>query len=205
VFPPAIIRAIAPPLVGGLNSALGNLFFPLAQGAMALVVPAAIEEGTDITAGEAYARLGKRSGSMVGVSIIIGIFIGVGLILLVIPGIIAIAWTAVAGPAVAIERITGGAALSRSRALTRGRTGHVLGTLLLAWIIGAALYVLAFLAAMARLGVKVVQLVTQLVWIAVLPLLTVPATFLYSDLRVRNEGADIDAMVAGLPAEPLAT
>ena len=208
VLPPAILRAFLPTDLGNVISLAGNLLVPLAQGAIILLVSAALEEGKAISAGEAYRRLGKHGGGIIGVQIMTGILVILGLILLIVPGIIAIAWTAVAGPVVVLEGISSGHALTRSRALARGQVKHVLGTLLLAWVIVLALIVgisfaLGLLGAVVGLGAMATQFLTELLFAPMLPLLSIPVALLYYDLRIRNEGADIDAMVAGLPAAAL--
>ena len=63
------------------------------------------------------------------------VMVMIGIILLIIPGIIALSWTMVALPVAAIEGLAMGPAITRSRALARGRMGHVLGTMVLAWLI----------------------------------------------------------------------
>lgn len=208
ILPPAIVGAFVPTAITPVITLIGNLLLPVAQGAIALVVAAALEEGTNLSAREAFRRLGKHAGEVVGVSILSGLLIVIGLILLVIPGVLAIAWTAVSGPIVAIEHIAGSAALKRSRALARGRTGHVLGTVALSWVIAIALlfgasFAMGLLAGTAGLGSRTSDLIGELLFIPVFPLFAIPVTFLYYDLRVRNEGADIDAMVADLPPAPV--
>jgi tetrahydromethanopterin S-methyltransferase subunit G len=205
VLPPAILRAFVSPEIGNVISLAANLLVPVAQGAIICLVAAALEEGHEMTAGEAYRRLGNRAGAMIGVQIMSGFLIILGLILLVVPGFIAIAWTAVAGPVVAIEGVNGSAAISRSRTLSRGHMKHVLGTLILSWVIVFALlfgasFVVGGLAGAIGLGSRALDFIAELLFAPLLPLLSIPAALLYYDLRIRNEGADIEAMVDALPA-----
>ncbi len=204
IFPPALIGAFAPLELRTIISRVGNIFVPVAQGAIALVVAAVLADGTQIGAAEAFRRLGKRSGEMVGVQIMSGIIIILGLILLVVPGIIAIVWTAVAGPVVAIEGVGSSAALSRSRVLARGLGKHVFGTLVLSWVIAFTVlfglsFVVGLLSGVVGLGTEAIDFISEMLFAPILPLLSIPVVFLYYDLRVRSEGADIEAMVADLP------
>jgi hypothetical protein len=110
----------------------------------------------------------------------------------------------VATPVAAIEGLKNSAALARSRDLTRGHFWHVLGTMLLAWIIVMGLlFGLAIALGMvfASIGVpeRLTELLTGLLMVPLFPLIAVTTSLLYYDLRVRGEGADVQAMVNALP------
>jgi uncharacterized BrkB/YihY/UPF0761 family membrane protein len=132
-----------------------------------------------------------------------------GFAALVIPGFIALAWTATAVPSAAIEELSLRDALDRSRALARGRVGHVLGTLSLVWLILAVLFFgLVFVVTTVimmdstRPVLFILALLMRLVRVPVFPLIGVVSTLLYYDLRVRSEGADVAAMIEALPLPP---
>jgi len=204
VAPPAALGAIAPEGLGRFIDLAGNLLLPVGQGAISLVVAAALEE-RPIDAGEAFAGLTGRVGTLVWLQFAAGLLIAVGLILLVVPGILALVWTAVALPAAAIERVPTGKALRRSRALARGHAGHVLATLGLAFVLVIALFLgsglaVGALTAALGLGDRLVGFLGALLFVPLFPLFAVAVTLLYFDLRVRREGADLEAMAAALPA-----
>jgi hypothetical protein len=202
VAPPAIIKAVVPTEYGVFVDAAGNIFLPVAQGAIAALVAAAIERSEVLSVGDALRSGAGRSGSLIAAQIASGLMFVIGLLLLVVPGFIALAWTAVCVPVVMIEQLGYSKAIDRSRALARGRKGHVLGTVLLAWL----LVYLVMIGGGALMGVvigsegSVADLMVSLLLAVLLPIPAVAMTFLYYDLRVRAEGADLDAMISALPA-----
>jgi hypothetical protein len=68
-------------------------------------------------------------------SLLAGIAIFVGFVLIIVPGLILITIWAVIVPVIVIERSGVMASFGRSRELVRGRGWHVFGTLVLVWII----------------------------------------------------------------------
>ena len=70
-----------------------------------------------------------------GASILAGIAITIGLLLIIVPGLFLITIWAVIVPVIIIERSGAMASFGRSRALVRGHGWHVFGTLVLVYII----------------------------------------------------------------------
>jgi hypothetical protein len=200
ITPVAIIKMVAPVELQRVLEAVGNLLIPLGQGAIVAVVAGVVERDQSPDVGDAFRSTSGRAGSLIAVQIASGLMVLIGLILLVVPGLFALVWTAVCVPVVMIERVGYSAAIERSRALARGRWGHVFGTLLLSWglafllIVGAG-FVMGALGASGR----VADFLGELLFAAVLPIPTIATAFLYYDLRVRNESADLSAMLADLP------
>jgi hypothetical protein len=204
LVPPVLITALAPTPLKVVVQLVGNLMFLVSQGAIAVLVAAALEEDRALSAGEVLRALGSRAGSVVTVSIMAGILMTIGTIFLVIPGILIAVWTAVATPVAAIEGLKNSAALSRSRELARGQFWHVAGTMLLAWIIVMVLFFGLALALGAVIGILgsftvFIEMFTGLLMVPLFPLVAVTVALLYYDLRVRSEGADVVAMVNALP------
>jgi len=73
--------------------------------------------------------------SVAGASILAGIAIAIGFVLVIVPGLILITIWAVIVPVIVIERTGALASFGRSRTLVRGHGWHVFGTLVLVWII----------------------------------------------------------------------
>lgn len=204
LVPPVLITAISPESIQKVIQAAGNVMFLVCQGAIAVLVAAALEEDRSLSAGEVMRELGSRAGSVIAVSFMSGILIAFGFLLLVVPGILIAVWTAVATPVAAIEGLRNSDALKRSRDLTRGQFWHVLGTSLLAWVIvmvfvfGAAI-VLGLVLSMFGLPDRVTEMLGSILMVPLFPLIGVTTSLLYYDLRVRSEGADVQAMVEALP------
>ena len=198
--PAAIIKAIVPADWQRTMGYIGNLLVPLAQGAIAAIVAAAVERGERLDVASALRSTSGRTGSLIAVQIASGLMLVIGLILLVVPGVIAIIWTAVAIPVVMIERLGYSKAIERSRALVRGRWRAVLGTLMLAWGV-SLLLIVGFGVVVGILGVSdsAGGLAVDIMLAIVLPVPAIAMTLLYYDLRVRTESADLDAMVSALP------
>jgi hypothetical protein len=72
---------------------------------------------------------------LVLLGVVQGIAIGLGLLLLIVPGLFLLGMWAVAQPAMIIERTDIGASFSRSTALTEGRRLRVIGTFVLVAVI----------------------------------------------------------------------
>jgi hypothetical protein len=204
LVPPVLLTAITPPPFQFVIQLVGNLMFLVVQGAIAVLVAAALEQDRALSAGETLRALGDRAGSVVSVSMMSGILIFIGTLFLVIPGILIAVWTSVATPVAAIEGIKNSAALSRSRELARGQFWHVLGTMLLGWVIVLVLVlglamVLGLLFGVLHLPAGLTTMLSGLLMVPLFPLIAVATSLLYYDLRVRSEGADVEAMVNALP------
>jgi hypothetical protein len=103
-------------LVGGL----------LVQGALVEVVRD-LHEGREVRSiGAVYASTRGRLGTLLGVSILYGIGVVIGLVLLLVPGLIAAARWSLVVPLVVVEGLGWREAFARSSALVKGQTGRVL-------------------------------------------------------------------------------
>lgn len=119
-------------LVSIILSLVGGL---LVQGALVEVVRDLHEGREPGTVGTYYARTRDRLGTLLGASILYGVGVVVGFVLLIVPGLIAVARWALIVPLVVIERLGVGEAFSRSSRLVKGRTGGVLVLVIVANLI----------------------------------------------------------------------
>lgn len=149
-------------VLAALTGVVAVLFYVLAQGALVRATTAQAE-GRRAGFGEC-AVVGLRAVlPLIGLNILLFLGVGMGFVLLVVPGVILFTiWTA-ANPALVAERIGIFAAFSRSSWLTKGARWKVFGVNLIAlvftWIISSVLSIamiagsgLAGLAVMARTG-----------------------------------------------------
>ena len=209
LVPPVLLAALAPTWLGLPLVLLFMCAYLAGQGAIAVLVAASIERDETLWAGTVFRRLGgRRAVTVILVSIAAALLAGLGFLFFIIPGFIAIAWLAASVPVAAIEGLSVGGAIRRSRDLARGRIWHIYGTLLLVWLIlfvlamGVVFAFVMFVAAL-NLPLPVISLLGQLVQLPVFPLVSVVSTMLYYDLRVRTDGADVAAMIEALPVTPI--
>ncbi len=148
-----------------------------------------------------------RLGGLVGVSFLAGLILVLGFAALIVPGIwLAVAYS-VAVPALLLERLGPGKALSRSFRLVRGRWWPTAGALLVGYlligIIGAlvegAITIVPTLVAedntlVAALGAVVGGTVGSAL---TTPYSAAVVTLIYFDLRVRKEGLDLQLIAEG--------
>lgn len=87
-------------------------------------------------AGAVAERLRGRWPVLLGVAATVGAVVGIGLMLLFVPGVFAYLILALAAPIVVMERGAVGASLRRSAALTRGHRGRILGAVAVTMISG---------------------------------------------------------------------
>src|SRR5262249_39694565 len=86
--------------------------------------------------GEAFRFAFHRFGRLLGASILAGIFIGLGMLLCLVPGIIFYLWYCFVGQVVVVEGLGGDKALRRSKELGDGYRGRIFGLVALLFVIG---------------------------------------------------------------------
>jgi hypothetical protein len=160
---------------------------------------------------DASLRFGlRRLASVIWVSILFGLGLFAGLLLLVVPGIfVTVAWS-IATPVLLAENLRGSSAIRRSRALVRGRWWPCAGVVYLMYLLELIVY-FGILFVIARIVdssgndslLFVEEGVTSLIASTlVLPFHVAVTTVLYIDLRVRKEGFDVQLLTHSL--EPAA-
>lgn len=183
--------------LGALNflDQIGNLFF-LAASAAVVVIAAGAYRGEDVDAVDAIRAVGGRFFSVWGAAFIQGLLVGLGLLLLVVPGIIALAYTFGMQQAVMVEGCSAGDAFERSKTLAKGSLKPILLTTVLAFVITFAAAV-GIATALEMVGVsgRLSILLFNVALIGLNPLAAVVSTVLYYDLRIRKEAFDV-AMAA---------
>jgi hypothetical protein len=206
VLPLLVLEAIAP--LGALPflEQISNLFF-LAASAAVVVIASEAYMGREIAASDALRQVGGRFISVWGAALIQGFLIGIGMLLLIIPGIIAAAWTFAMQQAVMIEGRTAGEAFNRSQELSRDHFKHILFTSGL--IIAIVIFAMIGFEVVLTMGVESIRLATLLrnvALVAINPLAAVVGTVLYYDLRIRKEAFDVAVATERLgdaPAQPV--
>lgn len=183
---------------------------------LATVYAGALAQGRD-GRGEVAGRLRGRWPALLAVSVVVGVLVSIGLMLFVVPGVLAFLVLALAASVVAMERSGVGEALRRSAQLSRGHRGRIFGALALALLIGTvggAVVTTVVSSLFGQHDAVTTLLITQGVG-AVVGAFTGAWTgavvaLLYIDVRIRTErldyalrlAADLDRQRRSGPAGP---
>lgn len=138
-------------LVSGLLSEAGGLLATL----LALVVRMAgqalytgfvvklvedVRDGRrDFSVGELFSSAAPAIGPLIVMSILFGLGVGLGLILLIVPGLFLLTIWAVTAPSIVIERVGALESFGRSRELVKGHGWPVFGTIAVVWLISVVI------------------------------------------------------------------
>lgn len=192
-----------------LNLPLSIVLGSVAAAATVFVISEAYL-GRGMTAREALLRATPFLGRLIVAALLLTLLVGLGFLLLIVPGVILACGLVLAWPALVLEDLPSATAgLRRSWALTRG------ARLKLFWLL-VALSLILFIPYMA-LGVVVgivaavsggapaagaaalvSAVLTALIQVVIYPLYNCVLTVAYYDLRVRKEGFDLEVLASTL-------
>jgi len=181
------------------SSILGLIVASIVQAALTRATVSA-SEGVRASFGESLATALRVVLPLIGLTILFSIAIGVGFVLLVVPGIILLTMWAVAIPALVIERDGIGGAFRRSAELTNGARWKIFGLFLVLLVIYWLLSIVAGLvglgmysAANAAAGLTVGNMIGSVILGTIFN--TIWGTIqpsLYVELRQWKEGGSIE-------------
>lgn len=204
---------IAGLVVMALYIPLGVIGYSAATAAITHAVSSALL-GEPFSVGSSFEAVKSRIAPTIGGTILMGLGILVGFLLLVVPGVIAVLRWFVVIPTLVLERGSVDGALRRSWNLTEGHMGRIFGILALIMCIGFAagmLVVLPFtmvliLTAPGSAASSSTQAFMQLLQYAanvfVLPVQSIITVLIYYDLRVRKEAFDVERLMSGMGGTP---
>ncbi|MGH2577672.1 MAG: hypothetical protein ACRDG9_07995 [Actinomycetota bacterium] len=172
-------------------AAIGVIIWAILQAAMLRgAAQATIGDPVDV---EASYRWGlARFGSVLLVALLVGIVVGVGFLLLIIPGFIFLVFLSVSEPALIVENRRGSEAMSRSWNLVRGNFWHALVVILVAAIITGVIQ--GILTAIGGDNWFVRWIFTAIAQIITAPFTALVTVLLYLDLRARTEALTADRL-----------
>ncbi len=199
--PVFLIVALAPAEGSSGADALANIVSALANlvvtGALTYGVLQALR-GAPVPLGRLLGKGFAKLGSVFLVSLGLGVIVFLGILLLVVPGIIAACALYVAVPAVVVEDVTPGEALGRSRKLTKGsRWGMFVVGLVVAVVtlVAVGVSTVVLVGGASALPHPIPALVSTLLLVFTTPLGACAAAVAYHDLRVAKEGVDTAELV----------
>jgi hypothetical protein len=135
----AIVTALLALAGGTVGILLGSLVSIVAAFVLQATLVKAVQDvrdgRADLSIGETVRQATPFIAPVAGASILAGIAITIGLLLIIVPGLFLITIWAVIVPVIIIERSGALASFGRSRNLVRGHGWHVFGTLVLVYII----------------------------------------------------------------------
>jgi hypothetical protein len=163
--------------------------------------------GEPVSIGRVYRFALARLLPILWITVISTVAILIGLVLLIIPGIILLVRLAFAPAVLVVESVGGMSALRRSWRLSSGNFWRALGAIVLSGVISAVVSGIISLPAeyvVQSLGPDawpISALGTALASVLTTPFAMLVIVLLYFDLRIRNEGYDIEVMARELATE----
>jgi hypothetical protein len=158
--------------------ALGILY----QGMVVELVQDVQDGRRDHSVGQLLRSVEPVFGPLVAVSILFGIGVGIGFVLLIVPGLYLLVIWSVVAPVTVLERPGVFAGFGRSREIVRGNGWNVFGVIVIVFVIVVLISVVAGIAA-SGLGSVGRALVQWAVNSAIAPLTALSASVLYFALR----------------------
>jgi hypothetical protein len=176
---------------GGILGAIGTLIHWAAiawlAGAVVRIVQNVEEDGrVDLGVGELLGSVTPLLISLILLQIVLGILIGIGLILLIIPGIILALMWCVSIPSMVVEKLGVFDSMSRSSDLTRHNRMRILGVGLL--IILAAIFILAVVVVLSLANWILGAVAGIVLGVLIYPYVSILAAVLYYRLVGLKEG-----------------
>jgi len=168
-----------------------------------------------VSIGGAIGYAFRRFGDLFVSALLAGLVIGLGLLLLIIPGIIFSIWYVFITQVVMIEGLGGGRALARSKSLTEGHRGRIFGIIFILGLLVGLLNLGLTLGLHSILPVQTIELsprgaivlgpvnypnfvitilIQYLVTVIISGFQAVCVTLMYFDLRVRKEAYDLEVL-----------
>jgi glycerophosphoryl diester phosphodiesterase family protein len=185
------------------------LVVPFLRGACARLV-GGVYLGQRTRAGDSLRFTARRFWPLVGSLLLSSLIIGIGFVLLVIPGIIFFIRYAFVTQAIVVEDQSGTGSLTRSWNLAKGNSWRILGTLLLALILAgivSAVLLLPLIGIFLSGGGGSSAWILRTVFNSLVSIVTTPftitvAVLLYFDCRIRNEAFDVSVMAREVGQTP---
>lgn len=176
------MAGMAGAMAGGFVLSIAGFLLSLIASGVVIVMARDALAGREPSMGDALGVVMERFADVLVASILFMVIVGVGMMLLLVPGIVAAFFLIFTLPAVLLDGHGGVAALSRSFTLVKDNLGPVLG-LILGWIVAMVV------AAVVSMILQVVPILGQLAWAvlvgAFIAYMTVVAVRVYQTLPRR--------------------
>jgi hypothetical protein len=181
--------------LGAVSVLLWGAFSVLGQ---AVIFYGAFQQmlGRSFAVGESLKRGLARFFPIIGLLICLTLGVGLGFVLLIIPGVILWVMWSVAAPVCVVEGAGPFASLSRSAELTKGNRWRIFGVLFVIGMVNQIVQGIVQLGLAAAAGALVGAIGTFL-WMALAQTFSsIAVAVIYHDLRVAQEGIDVERIAA---------
>ncbi len=160
----------------------------------------------EIGIAEAYSRILRRFFPLLGTILIAGIVIGIGFMVLIIPGLILWVWFAFIPQTVVIEGEGGIGAMKRSKYLVKGYFARTFALFILIFIAvslvtGVISYGITRFPFLGQYSRPLGEGAANVISVLLEPFRIAAMTLLYYDFRIRKEGFDLEIMAEELTAD----
>ncbi|MCA9412585.1 MAG: hypothetical protein KC944_15325 [Candidatus Omnitrophica bacterium] len=205
--PPGYEEGISNP-GGGLGTVLYYfVVYPLSTGAMVCLISSTYL-GRDMSATQSYLRALQRIGTLLLTNLLYGLWVFIGFLLLIVPGILFSLWYMLATSIVVLEGTSSFVSLGRSKSLMKGNLskGFVLQFLVI------CLALIGYFGISTLVAVPATFLEFESIYLDIimesfleaffLPFTTGAIVLLYYDLRVRKEAFDLEQLASEFEWKP---
>jgi len=189
-IPVAILSAlaqggVAASLVFGILAAVVTLIVTFAYQGIVVETVRDIQDGVrDLSVGGLFRSVASVLAPLIGASLLAGLGIAVGFVLLIVPGLVLLTWWALIAPSIVLERTGAIGAFGRSRELVRGNGwqvfGVIVGILLLQIVVSFVVTAIVAVVANTPVGNAIASLITNTL---IAPVSAIAAATMFLELR----------------------
>ena len=199
-----VVNLVLPDSLDWIGSIVSLVLTAFFTGMVVMLVRDLQDGHRDSSLGELFSSVTPVFVPVIVVSILFGIGVAIGLVLIIIPGLILLTIWSVAIPVTVIERPGILAAFGRSRRLVKGNGWQVFGTILLVWLIAIVVGALGGLLASAFGGV-IGALIVAIIGALIAPVIALTTALIYFTLVEGRQPAAQDEWTTSAPEPPAGT
>ena len=199
-----VVNLVLPDSLDWIGSIVSLVLTAFFTGMVVMLVRDLQDGHRDSSLGELFSSVTPVFVPVIVVSILFGIGVAIGLVLIIIPGLILLTIWSVAIPVTVIERPGIFAAFGRSRQLVKGNGWQVFGTILLVWLIAIVVGALGGLLASAFGGV-IGALIVAIVGALIAPVIALTTALIYFALVEGKQPAAQGEWTTSAPEPPAGT
>ena len=199
-----VVNLVLPDSLDWIGSIVSLVLTAFFTGMVVMLVRDLQDGHRDSSLGELFSSVTPVFVPVIVVSILFGIGVAIGFVLIIIPGLILLTIWSVAIPVTVIERPGIFAAFGRSRQIVKGNGWQVFGTILLVWLIAIVVGALGGLLA-STFGGVIGALIVAIIGALIAPVIALTAALIYFVLVEGRQPAAADTWTTSAPEPPAGT